>query len=920
MATKLKTPELSRVSAEAFAEKWKTYTDEKQHARGFWSDFFTTLCGVDDQEEAGIEYEKRVKSTISGNQEYIDVYWKNVALIEHKTAGENLDKAELQARGYWLSLAPGYRPKTIIISDFHNFRIVDIALNKTHEFPLSKLPDNIHRFEAIISGNRTKISEEEITVDQQAAKLMANLYLELEAHGFEGHETSIFLVRLLFLLFGDDTGMWSKNLFLKLVMDTKEDGTDVGSTFDKLFEVLNTAPEKRTSKLPFGIKEFPYVNGNIFAEKISIIDFNKKMRKALVEVANYDWTTINPTIFGALFQMIKSKEARAELGEHYTSEENINKIVYPLFLEELQERLAKSWDSKKELKKLRLDLGKIKIFDPACGGGNFLVVSYKHLRQLELELTVRLQSLEGKESDISLDGALGLVINLNQFYGIEIEEWPSQIARVALFLTEHQENRKLARITGESPSRFPIHDSANILTANSLTTDWSTLFEVNEFTFILGNPPFIGARLQTESQKNETLDIWKNSDKAGNLDYVANWFLKSARAISGKNAKAAFVATNSISQGEQPPIMWPAIYGCGVHINFAHRTFSWSNESAGQAMVHVVIIGISSKMTHDDKTLWSYETYKSEPTKIESKNISPYLVNATNVLITSRRTPLSSSTQPLLYGSQPNDGGAISDISEDEAASIRKTDAVASKYLKRVVGARELLHNEERWCLWLMDASPADIHKSKVLNQRVGEVKKCRELSDRKATKELAGTPHLFGFISHPKGKYLAVPLHSSEERKYVPIAYFDENTVCTNAVSIVPEATLATFGLMCSSLFNVWNKAISGRLESRVRISGGITYNNFPFLVMSKENEKKSSELSQNILAARLEYPNSSLAELYGLLSMPPSLTKAHVENDKFVLSLYGLKGESTDAEILERLFVLYSEFTEADKLKNDK
>jgi type I restriction-modification system DNA methylase subunit len=920
VATKLKTPELSRVSAEAFAEKWKSYTDEKQHARGFWSDFFAVLCGVDDQEEAGIEYEKRVKSTISGNQEYIDVYWKNVALIEHKSAGENLDKAELQARGYWLSLAPGYRPKTIIISDFHNFRIVDIALNKTYEFPLSKLPDNIHRFEAIISGNRTKISEEEITVDQQAAKLMANLYLELEAHGFEGHETSIFLVRLLFLLFGDDTGMWSKNLFLNLVMDTKEDGTDVGSTFDKLFEVLNTAPEKRTSNLPSGIREFPYVNGNIFAEKISIIDFNKKMRKALVEVANYDWTTINPTIFGALFQMIKSKEARTELGEHYTSEENINKIVYPLFLDELQERLAKSWDSKKELKKLRLDLGKIRILDPACGSGNFLVVSYKHLRQLELELTVRLQSLEGKESDIVLDGALGLVVNLNQFYGIEIEEWPSQIARVALFLTEHQENRKLARITGESPSRFPIHDSANILNANSLIIDWSTLFEINEFTFILGNPPFIGARLQTESQKNETLDIWRNYDKAGNLDYVCNWFLKSARAIAGKNAKAAFVATNSISQGEQPPIMWPAIFDCGVHIIFAHRTFSWSNDSAGQAIVHVVIVGISSGIDSSDYPLWTYETVKSQPSETRVKNINPYLVNAPNVLISSRRTPLGTSTQPLLYGSQPNDGGAISDISPEDATNIRKMDPIAAKYLKKVVGARELLHNEERWCLWLTEVTPVDIRQSKILSQRIGEVKKTRESSERKATQELAATPHLFGFISHPKGSYLAIPLHSSEERKYVPIAYFDESTVCTNAVSIVPEATLITFGLMSSIAFNVWNKGVSGRIKNDTRISGGITYNNFPFLVMSKENEKKSAELSQNILAARLEYPNSSLAELYGMLSMPTSLSKAHFENDKFILSLYGLKIESTDAEILERLFVLYSELTETDKLKYDK
>ena len=473
MASDLKPPELSRNAAEAFADKWKSHTDEKQHARGFWSDFFRTLCGVDDEEIAGIEYEKRVKSTISGNQEYIDVYWKNVALIEHKSAGENLDKAELQARGYWLNLPPGYRPKTIVISDFLNFRLIDVALNRTYDFPLSKLPDNIHRFEAIISGNRTRISEEEITVDQEAAKLMANLYLALEDHGFEGHETSIFLIRILFLLFGDDTGMWEKNTFLKLVMETKEDGSDIGSKLDALYDVLNTPPEKRSKELGSELAQFPYVNGGIFSEKISVIEFNKKMRVALVDVANYDWTTINPTIFGSLFQLIKNKEARRELGEHYTSEENINKIVYPLFLEELQRRLAAAWDSKKELKKLRLDLAKIKIFDPACGCGNFLVVSYRHLRQLELELIVRLNNLEGTQDSIQLEGSMGLSISLNQFYGIEIEEWPAQVARVALFLTDHQENLKLARITGETQNRFPITDSATIIQGKALLLNWT---------------------------------------------------------------------------------------------------------------------------------------------------------------------------------------------------------------------------------------------------------------------------------------------------------------------------------------------------------------------------------------------------------------------------------------------------------------
>ena len=304
MKETLKSPELSQSAAVAFADKWKNYTEEKRYAESFWRDFFRTLCAVEDTELAGIEFQKPVKSSISGNQEYVDVFWKNVALIEHKSAGENLDKAELQARGYWLNLPPGYRPKTIIISDFKNFRLIDVALNRTHEFPLANLPENLHRFEAIISGNRTRISQEEITVDQEAARLMANLYLELESHGFEGHETSVFLVRLLFLLFGDDTGMWEKNLFLKLVMGTKEDGSDIGTKFDVLFEVLNSPSNDRPSNLDVVLAKFPYVNGGIFTEKISLINFNKKMRIALVEVANYDCTTFNPTIFGCLFEVI----------------------------------------------------------------------------------------------------------------------------------------------------------------------------------------------------------------------------------------------------------------------------------------------------------------------------------------------------------------------------------------------------------------------------------------------------------------------------------------------------------------------------------------------------------------------------------------------------------------------------------------
>ena len=908
MATELKTPELSRNAAAAFADKWKSYTDEKQHARGFWSDFFRALCGVDDEEITGIEYEKRVKSTISGNQEYIDVYWKNVALIEHKSAGENLDKAELQARGYWLSLPPGYRPKTIIISDFLNFRLIDVALNRTHDFPLSKLPENIHRFEAIISGNRTRISEEEITVDQVAAKLMANLYLELEDHGFDGHETSIFLIRILFLLFGDDTGMWAKNTFLKLVMGTKEDGTDVGPKFDTLFEVLNTPEDKRTKGLGDEFKPFPYVNGGIFTEKISVIDFNKKMRVALVEVANYDWTTINPTIFGSLFQLIKNKEARRELGEHYTSEENINKIVYPLFLDELQDRLASAWDNKKELKKLRQDLTKIKILDPACGCGNFLVVSYRHLRQLELELIVRLNNLEGSQDSMQLDGSMGLSITLNQLYGIEIEEWPAQVAQMALYLTDHQENLKLARVTGETPNRFPIVASATIANRNALDFNWEEILSIDSMTYILGNPPFHGASWQNESQKENQLKIWKNSKRGKSLDFVANWFLKAAE-VSGKfDAKAAFVSTNSITQGEQPAIIWAEMYKHNVEIDFAHRTFVWDNDSTGVAAVHCVIVGFS-RSGHDSlKRLWRYVEGKGDPQLSLPLNINPYLFDGPNTLIEPRNTPLLSTTPSMNKGSQPTDEGWLSAISAEEASQIKKKDPTAGKFLRRLMGGQEFIRNQVRYCLWLVDAEPGDLANSPEIRARVKKVREMRLASTKKATRDDADKSHLFQENRQPFTPFIAVPEVSSEARSYVPVGFFEPEIVPTNKIQVIQNGTLPLFGQLVSSVFNAWVRSVSGRLKSDFSISSEITYNNFPFLELSKEESEKLAELSRNILDVRLQFPDASLAELYGSFSMPASLLKAHKANDRFILELYSLKSESTDEEIMSRLFELYS------------
>jgi hypothetical protein len=636
------------------------------------------------------------------------------------------------------------------------------------------------------------------------------------------------------------------------------------------------------------------------------------MRIALVDVANYDWTTINPTIFGSLFQLIKNKEARRELGEHYTSEENINKIVYPLFLDDLQERLATAWDSKKDLKKLRQDLSKIKILDPACGCGNFLVVSYRHLRQLELELIVRLNNLEGMQDSMQLDGSMGLSVTLNQFCGIEIEEWPAQVARMALFLTDHQENRKLERVTGESPNRFPIVNSANIINQNSLELDWVAAFKLDENSYILGNPPFGGSTWQTKTQKEETAHVWNNMTGSGLLDYVTNWFALSAKAIKGTNCKAAFVSTSSIAQGTHPGLMWPTLGESEIEIYFAHQSFNWANESSGQAAVHCVIIGLARKGEFKDKKLWIYGKKSSTPSLLVSDNINAYLLAAPDIIISSRKKPLNKLTPIMDNGNKPTDDGILSNISDDEAARIRNDDQIAAKYLRKILGARELIHGEARNCLWLLEASPSDIRSSKELSSRVSAVKEFRLSSTKKQTVKDAARPSEFQEIRQPKKDFLAIPRITSEDREYVPMAYLDRNTIINDKISFIAECDLATFGFLSSSVFNIWNKAVSGRTRNDTLISNTITYNNFPFISLDKATTLNIEEASKEILEVRSSFAGSSLADLYGSNSMPPKLAVAHRRLDQLVLRAYGLPSDSEDAIVLARLFSLYQEMQE--------
>jgi len=911
------TSTFSLQASRAFAEKYSNITNEKQYSQSFWTDLFTKVIGVPDLLAAGIEFEYPVISS-EGKTNWIDVFWSGVLLIEQKSTGKNLDLAENQARSYLVGLPPEHRPPAIIVSDFSKFRIIDVLMNEQIEFSLSELPDNLHRLESLLGKQIASATRQEVTADIHAVELMGNLFNAFEKAGYEGHALSVFLVRVLFLNFGDDTRMWKRvgnGLFGDFVANSAKDGNGLGAQIQELFQVLNTPIENRAKTISPNLANFPYINGGVFEESLPIFSFNADMRKALVETTQYDWSKISPAIFGAMFQTVKSKEDRRSLGEHYTSEANILKVIRPLFLDEYLEKLSKSWESIPNLKKLRKELSENNYLDPACGSGNFLVVAFRRLREIELKIVARLNELEGKEGHTQLEGTWGLSVHLNQFHGIEINEWSSQIATVAMFIADHQANLAMEEITGYAPERFPLKESAKIVHANALQIDWATVCPISGNTYIMGNPPFYGARMQSADQKADTEKVWNGIKKVGDLDFVTNWFRISAELISKFDCKVGFVATNSVSQGEQPAVIWNELWKFGVQIDFAHQSFLWSNEAKGKAAVHVVVIGMS-KQDLKTKKLWTYSDIKAEPKLQIVSHINPYLFDTEDVLVTPRQKPLAADLPQMFYGNMPNDGGFLSNISATEAVEIQKSDPIASKYLRQILGARELINSEERWCLWLVNAEPNDVRNSKVISSRVSQVKAVREESARPATNKLAETPTLFGFISQPETDYIALPRVSSENRKYVPMDYCSSNVIATDALLTIPNATVSTFAIVISKPFNLWIRAVSGRLKSDFRISAEITYNNFPLPKLDEDLILGLEKSGEQILQERRKFENSSLADLYDPKSMPLDLKKAHEANDSLVLKGFSLKSSSTDSEILKKLFELYSRAKDGNKI----
>ena len=795
------------------------------------------------------------------------------------------------------------------------------------------------RLFGFIAGYKPQRIEPQNPVNIKAAERMGELHDALKSAGYAGHPLEVLLVRLLFCLFADDTAIFQPAQAFRAFIEerTSEDGSDLGPRLAQLFQVLDTPEGQRSKNLDEQLAAFPYVNGRLFAESLPIADFDADTRAALLKACALDWSAISPAIFGSLFQSIMDEKARRHLGAHYTSEENILKLIRPLFLDELRAEFEKVKRQRNKLFEFHKKLRTLSFFDPACGCGNFLVISYRELRLLELDVLRAAAALTGHAGQQSVDVHQLIGVNVDQFYGIEIEEFPAQIAQVAMWLMDHQMNLRASEEFGLYFARIPLVASPRIVHGNALTLNWDDVLPASRCSYVLGNPPFVGAKFMSDSQRCDTRAVFAGIDNAGLLDLVAAWYVKAARYLSQPQdpalsaamppsapARCAFVSTNSITQGEQVGALWGWLLAQGVHIHFAHRTFAWSNEARGKAAVHCVIIGFGLQ-DRPGKVIYEYEDIKGEPHPRPASNINPYLVDAPNVVLPRRSKPIGDVPE-IGIGNKPIDDGNYLFSTQERDAFIALEPASA-KWFRRWLGADEFLNGYERWCLWLGDTPPAELRAMPEAMKRVQAVKAFRQASKSPPTQKLAAIPTRFHVENMPTTPYLVLPEVSSERREFVPFGFEQPSTFCSNLVKIAAGATLFHFGILSSTMHNAWVRAVCGRLESRYRYSAAIVYNNYPWPFTPAAEQAKASDAqvhkaqaaieaaAQAVLDARAAHPGSSLADLYDPLTMPAGLLKAHQKLDAAVDKAYQLAGGpktyAGDAARVAFLFSLYQRQT---------
>jgi type II restriction/modification system DNA methylase subunit YeeA len=936
-----------RKRAIEFSKEWEGATDERAESQSFWNAFFNVF-GVSRKRVAN--FEKPIKK-IGGHKGYIDLLWKGIVMVEHKSAGKDLDNAYKQARDYFPGLKDEELPRYIIVSNFQQIKLYDQLGEVESEFKLKDLQKNINLF-GFISGYEQRVYKDQEPVNIEAAELMGGLHDALLTNGYQGHELEVMLVRLLFCLFAEDTSIFEKQEFTQYIeLRTKEDGSDLGIHLAQLSEVLNTPENKRLKNLDEQLASFPYVNGSLYSEQLHFASFDSGMRSKLLKCCYFDWSIISPAIFGSMFQSVMNPKERRNLGAHYTSEKNILKLIKGLFLDEFYEEFETIKTNKSKLIKFQEKLSKLKFLDPACGSGNFLIITYRELRLLELEILKILfkGQLVTDVSELSK-------IDVDAFYGIEYDEFASQIATVAMWLMDHQMNMKLNETFGGYHKRLPLKKSATIVHGNALRIDWQSLLnplnsydivanhvniyleepnttykEVNvkakthnvirgvnpnqsnkeqvRYSYILGNPPFIGTSYQTKEQKEDMALVFNGVKSSGMLDYVCAWYLLASKYIKNSNTEVAFVSTNSISQGEQPSLLWNELYRHGVKIKFGHRTFKWNNEAKGKAAVHVVIIGFRFG-DNSDKFLFEYPTISAEPLSRKVRNINPYLVNGDDMTLPSISKPICEAPS-MQSGSALRDGGFLI-ISDQERDSFLAMHPEGKKYIKKFYSGDEFLNGFHRWCLWLKEINPSDLKKYPEIILRLDEVRKFREASTRAGTKKMAAFPTLFAEERQPKSDFLLIPKVSSENRLYIPIGYMTKDDIITDKNFFVPKATKFHFGVLTSLMHMTWMRYVCGRLKSDYSYSNTIVYNNFPWPQdLPRQKTQGIEKLAQQVLKVRERYPKNSLADLYDPLTMPPDLVRAHQDLDKFVDMCYRPQPFENEMQRIEFLFDLYKKYT---------
>lgn len=936
-----------QTAAQNFAAYYKDQTDERREKDTFWNEFFA-IFGIDRKNVAHFEYP--VKDP-ADNTQFVDIFWEGIFLAEHKSANKNLTKAKEQAERYLQEIGrtkPSALPEYYAVSDFAHFhlyrRVPEEGAENQWQFPLEELPEYITRgvFDFMF-GIEAKVRQIQEEANIQAASAIGRLHDALKEEGiYEEHELRLFITRLLFLFFADDSAVFQRNYLFQDFLESCKEADTLGDKLNQLFEFLNTPDQKRSKTQSEKFKGFEYVNGGLFKERLRTFDFTAKQHRVLIDCGNFDWRNISPEIFGTLFQSVMDAQERREAGAHYTEAANIDKVINGLFLENLRAEFeavkALKRDKAKKLAAFYQKIQNLQFLDPACGCGNFLIVAYDRIRALEDDIIA--EALKDKAG--GLFDSPSVQCRLKQFHGIEIDEFAVLIARTAMWLKNHQCNiRTQIRFDGEVACHtLPLEDAAEIIHANSLRTPWQAA------DYIFGNPPFIGSTYQTKEQKNDLESICGHIKGYGLLDYVCNWYVKAAGIMAQHpQVQTAFVSTNSICQGQQVEILWGSLLKQGIEIHFAHRTFQWTSQAAGKAAVHCIIVGFRQKpQMPSEKTLYDYPDIKGEPQKHAAANINPYLIDAPDVIIAKRSRPIHCEPD-MVNGSKPTEGGNLI-LSTDEKEALIATEPLAEQYIRPFIGADEFLNGKTRWCLWFQGISDVkrnhDLKQMPKVQARIQAVKTMREASSDKQTQKDAATPWLFQKIRQPSdGNFLIIPRVSSESRRFIPIGYLSYETVVSDLVFTLPNATLYHFGILSSTMHNAFMRTVAGRLKSDYRYSNTVVYNNFPFpksCRMPSENDRPDplrtavETAAQAVLDARRQYrreareaglPEPTLAELYAPDAGYTALDKAHAALDKAVDKAYDYKtGKNTDdeAERTAFLFELYRKAIENENTKPPK